>query len=43
MYEYESISFKAQGHIIELPNEILHPVTRDNLSAAELIISKQSG
>lgn len=36
---YESISFKAQGHVIEFLNEFLHPVTSD-LSAGELIISK---
>ena len=40
---YESISFKAQGHVIEFLNEFLHPVTSDNLSAVELIISKQPG
>ena len=33
---YESISFKAQGHIIEFLNEFPHPVTSDNLSAVEL-------
>jgi hypothetical protein len=37
---YESISFKAQGHVIEFLNEFLRPVTSDNLSAGELIISK---